>query len=172
MTGDERRKKIIEILNDADKAVSGSQLSKVLGVSRQVIVQDIALLRAKDIMITSTTSGYVISERNKESIQRIFKVHHTDEEMEDELNTIVDLGGRILDVTIVHPIYNVIKVNLEITNRKMVKEFICKMKDQEGVPLKDMSDGTHMHTIEADSKDILDEIEEELRIKGFLIEVV
>lgn len=169
MTGEERRESIIEILNNEGKPMSGSALAKMLGVSRQIIVQDIALLRAKDIKIISTNNGYIVSEKNKENVQRVFRVCHNDEEMEDELNTIVDLGGKVLDVIVEHPIYKKIRVNLEISNRRMVKEFLNKMKNQSGVPLKDISDGTHMHTVEAESNDILDDIEEELKEKGYLV---
>ncbi|MGN1182043.1 MAG: HTH domain-containing protein, partial [Faecalibacillus sp.] len=112
MTGDKRRDTIINLLKNSDKPVSGTYLAKTLQVSRQVIVQDIALLRAKNIDIQSTHRGYVIHEKNE--CVRIFKVKHEDDEVEKELNLIVDLGGYIEDVFVYHKVYNIVKADLKI----------------------------------------------------------
>ena len=96
MNGETRRKKIVERLTEATVPVSASRLAEELGVSRQVIVQDVALLRATGYPIASLARGYVLESPNR--IQRVFKVQHTDEETEQELNLIVDAGGSIEDV--------------------------------------------------------------------------
>ena len=88
MNADERRKLIIDILSKSEEAVSGSELAKQLNVSRQVIVQDIAILRASDYKIFSTHKGYILNKANE--VKRIFKVRHSDEQIADELYTIVD----------------------------------------------------------------------------------
>ena len=98
MSGEQRRDEIINILQTADAPIPGTELAKRLDVSRQVIVQDIALIRAKDIDIYSTNKGYVLNDK-KEYI-RIFKVKHDESQVVDELQTIVDLGGHIKDVFI------------------------------------------------------------------------
>lgn len=105
MQGKERREKILEILENRKEAISGSELAKMLGVSRQVIVQDIALLRAVNKNIISTTKGYLLYYQEEEKANRCFLVKHTTEAIEDELCTIVDKGGRILDVIVAHDIY-------------------------------------------------------------------
>ena len=68
MSGEERRNQIIHILQSSDTPISGVKLAKMLDVSRQVIVQDVALLRAKDICIHSTNRGYVI-DKNQETLR-------------------------------------------------------------------------------------------------------
>ena len=99
MEGKDRREKLISVLQEADAPVSGTDLAKVLGVSRQVIVQDIALLRAVDKNILSTNKGYVlhVPEQGSDGVKRSFAVSHTKEQIQDELYTMVDYGGKVLD---------------------------------------------------------------------------
>lgn len=96
MDGDVRRENIVELLCKAKKPVSGTELARRFGVSRQVIVQDIALLRAVNKNILSTNKGYILYKPDDETkrVRRIMAVHHTDEQIQDELYTIVDLGGQ------------------------------------------------------------------------------
>ena len=101
MNGEIRRSEILQKLQNSGRAISGNALAKTFGVSRQVIVQDIALLRAQGIHITPTNRGYLL-ERSTGRATRVFKVIHTEEEVEDELTRIVDLGGTIKDVFIYH----------------------------------------------------------------------
>lgn len=170
MEGKERREKLIQILKDQTEPISGSELSSLLGVSRQVIVQDVALLRASDINIFSTMKGYLIYPSDYPRIKRIFKVKHTTDQIEDELCTIVDNGGKILDVLVKHEIYGEIATELLIRNRQDVYDFVRKVKEHKIVPLKELTDGIHQHTIEADSEAALDRIEAALIDKGYGIE--
>lgn len=167
---EERREKLISILRESSDPISGAELAKMLGVSRQVIVQDIALLRAVNRNILSTTKGYVLYYQETEKVNRCFLVKHTDEQIEDELCTIVDNGGKVLDVIVMHDIYGEISTGLIIKNRQDVYDFIDKLKHRKTVPLKDLTDGVHLHTVEADSQEILDRIEAKLREKGYLFE--
>lgn len=169
MEGQERREKLIEILKKAEAPISGSELAKGLGVSRQVIVQDIALLRAVNKNILSTTKGYILYYQEKQKVNRCFLVKHTTEQIEDELCTIVDNGGKILDVIVTHEIYGEISTNLIIQNRQDVYDFVEKVKTKNTVPLKELTDGVHLHTVEADSEVILDKIEKILKEKGYLL---
>lgn len=170
MTGEERRKKIIEILQESEEPVSGTELAKRLNVSRQVIVQDIALLRAVNRNIISTTKGYVLYYQELQKVNRCFLVRHSDEEIEDELCIIVDNGGKVLDVIVMHDIYGEISTGLIIKNRKDVYDFLEKLKGHKTVPLKELTGGVHLHTVEADSESILDSIEQKLREKNYLVE--
>lgn len=170
MTGEERRKKIIEILQESDEPVSGTELAKRLNVSRQVIVQDIALLRAVNRNIISTTKGYVLYYQEVQKVNRCFLVRHSDEEIEDELCTIVDNGGKVLDVIVMHDIYGEISTGLIMKNRKDVYDFVEKLKSHGTIPLKELTGGVHLHTVEADSEAILDSIETKLREKKYLVE--
>lgn len=169
MEGNERREKIIEILNTTKEPISGTALAKKLGVSRQVIVQDIALLRAVNKNILSTTKGYLLYYQEKEKVNRCFLVKHTTDQIEDELCTIVDNGGKILDVIVAHEIYGEIAADLIISTRQDVYDFVEKVKSKKTVPLKELTDGVHLHTVEADSEEVLDRIEEALKNKNYLI---
>lgn len=169
MSGKERRAKIIELLSTSADAISGTELAKILGVSRQVVVQDIALLRATDKNIISTTKGYMFYVAEVSKAKRCFLVKHTTEQIGDELCTIVDNGGKVLDVIVMHDIYGQIQTDLIIKTRQEVYDFVEKVKSRKTVPLKELTDGLHLHTVEADSEIILDRIEEELKRKGYLV---
>lgn len=169
MEGSKRREQLVKILRDAAEPVPGGELSRLLGVSRQVIVQDIALLRATDINIFATTKGYLIYHSDQTRVKRIFKVKHTTEQIEDELCAIVDAGGKILDVQVKHEIYGEIGTELIIRNRQDVYDFCNKVKEKQIVPLKELTDGIHQHTIEADTEATLDRIERVLSDKEYLI---
>lgn len=169
MEGKERREKLINILNNSDVPIPGSELSKRLGVSRQVIVQDIALLRAVNKNILSTSKGYILYNHEDNKCNRTFLVKHTDEEIRDELYTIVDYGGNVLDVIVEHGVYGSITVDLIIRNRLDVDEFIINIENSKAEPLNKLTRGIHIHTVEADSEEILDIIENELSKKGYII---
>ncbi len=170
--GNLRRENLIQILKGRSDPVSGSELAKLLGVSRQVIVQDIALLRASDINLLSTTKGYLLYQSEYPRIKRVFRVRHTTEQIEDELCTIVDNGGKILDVLVVHEIYGEIATPLIIRNRNDVYDFVKKVNEHKIVPLKDLTAGCHLHTIEADSEETLDRIGKALKEKDYLYELL
>lgn len=167
MSGEERRILILNQLINSSKPVSGSELANILEVSRQVIVQDIALLRATNHSIISTNKGYLINAPIMK--ERIIKVFHTDEQIEDELMTIVDLGGTILDVYVNHEVYGEFKAPLDISSRRDVNNFINSLKSGKSKPLKNITLGYHFHTIQASSDEILDEIVDALKQKAYLI---
>lgn len=167
MIGKERRKKILELIRNSKTPISGTEIAKICGVSRQIVVQDIALLRAEENNIYSTTRGYLIDSPKK--YRRIFCVSHTDEEIEEELNSIVDLGGTVLDVFVEHKLYGDIRAELNINSRKKIKDFVEKLKIGNISPLKNLTSSKHYHTIEAESEEILTLIEEELIKKNLLV---
>ena len=169
MSGNERRNRIMEILSSASQPVPGSELSKTLNVSRQVIVNDIALLRVTHPDILATNEGYILMQSL--SNRRVFKVNHTSEEMEDELNSIIDLGGTVIDVFIEHKVYGTVNAPLNISTRRDVRNFLNDLESGVSSPLMNLTKGYHYHTIEARSSEILDEIAEMLKEKGYLIEV-
>lgn len=170
MMGEERRAGIIETLKNSEEPVSGAELAKRFGVSRQVIVQDIALLRAVSRNIISTTRGYVLYDQKDAKVNRCFLVRHSDDEIEDELCTIVDNGGKVLDVIVIHDIYGELSAGLGLKSRKDVYDFVEKLRNNRTVPLKHLTDGIHLHTVEADSEEILDAIEKKLKEKNYLVE--
>ena len=168
MTGSDRRQEILKNIKENDRPVSGSKLAKDYDVSRQVIVQDIALLRASGYDIISTNRGYVLE--GQTCAERVFKVRHTDEQLETELCTIVDLGGQVKNVMVNHKVYGHIEAELGITSRRKVKEFLADIESGKSTPLKNITSDYHYHTVTADSEETLGMIEEELRKLGFLVE--
>lgn len=167
MTPEERRSGILELIRESRRPVSGTLLATTYGVSRPIIVQDIALLRAADWDIISTNRGYILLD--KPVYQRVFKVNHNDEQMEDELVTMVDNGGHVKDVIVEHAVYGELKGKLDLSSRRDVKEFMERMKEDQGVSLKSMTNGYHFHTVEAEDEETLDRIEQELQNKGYLV---
>lgn len=170
MSGEERRQRIIQILKDSSSPVSGSDLAKTLNVSRQIIVQDVALLRAKNSNIISTFQGYILEKSLK--YERVFKVKHSDEQTEEELNLFVDFGGVIKDVFVYHKVYDVIRAELNLKSRREVREYLEKFKNGKSKSLKEVTSDYHYHTILAESEKDLDAIMEELRKRGFLAELM
>lgn len=166
MGGQERREQILKILKNSDKPVAGTELAKQLQVSRQVIVQDMALIRANGVEILSTNRGYVIDEERTAS--RVFKVIHTDGQVEEELNLFVDLGGKVEDVFVFHKVYGVIKASMNIKSRRDVKNYMEGITTGKSTNLKNLTSDYHYHTITADDEQTLDMIQEELRQRGFL----
>ena len=168
MTGSDRRQERLKNIKESDRPVSGSKLAKDYDVSRQVIVQDIALLRASGYDIISTNRGYVLE--GQTCAERVFKVRHTDEQLETELCTIVDLGGQVKNVMVNHKVYGHIEAELGITSRRKVKEFLADIESGKSTPLKNITSDYHYHTVTADREETLGMIEEELRKLGFLVE--
>ena len=171
MTGTERREQILQILGNATKPVSGDALAKRLEVSRQVIVQDMALLRTSGIQIYSTNRGYLIDKIDVTNACRVFKVIHSDEETADEMNLVVDLGGHLVDVFVYHRVYGVMRGDLNIKSRLDVKNYMSTLENGKSTLLKNVTGGYHYHTVMAKNEEILDLIQKELSEKGFLAAV-
>ena len=170
MTGSERRQELLQLLSGTQTPISGTSLAKHFTVSRQVIVQDMALLRAQRMQILSTYKGYFLDAAVKEQYVRIFRVHHDTEHTLDELQLIVDYGGKVLDVFVEHPLYGQIRADLMIANRMEAKQFVEQMEAHEAHPLKLLTDDCHYHTVVAGSEEQLDLIEQELKMRGYLQE--
>lgn len=166
MNGEERREQIVHVLKSSNVPVSGINLAKRFQVSRQVIVQDIALIRAKDIHIYSTNKGYIID--NKQEVTRVFKVIHTDSQVQTELETIIDLGGWVKDIFVYHKVYGVVKADMNIHSRRDIKEYLDKIKSGKSSLLKNVTSGYHYHTVVADDERTLNLIQDSLYQLGFL----
>ena len=168
MDGQSRKDEFIKLLNKSDKPLSGDAIAKLLGVSRQVIVQDIALLRANGVQIFSTNRGYLLDEGSSDEFCRVYKVIHSDEETEDEMNLFVDMGATILDVFVYHRVYGVMRGELNVRSRLDVKRYMDNIRGGKSSLLKNVTGGYHYHTVMASSNEVLDMIQAELEKKGFL----
>lgn len=167
MKASDRRKAIVNLLLSSTEAVSGTTLSEKFGVSRQIIVQDIAVLKGSGYKILSTHNGYVMQQSPLR--ERVFKVHHTTEQTEDELNTIVDLGGTVVDVFVWHKVYGKMTAQLNIFSRLHVKQFIEGVRSGKSTELMNITGGYHYHTVRADSEGILDQIGKALKKQNYIV---
>ena len=172
MTGNERRNQILHLLREQAAPLSGAALAKTFGVSRQVIVQDIALIRAENHTIVSTNKGYICRTEHNENTQpkRVFQVRHDTDAVLDELMTVLELGGRILDVAVEHELYGQIRADLVIENPQDARDFVHRLQHCRDNPLKVLTDDSHYHTVSAPSERLLDLIEQELKAKGYLMD--
>ena len=162
----ERRKEIVTLLMSEKEAISGGALAEHFHISRQIIVQDINVLKSLGYEIISTHNGYVL--QKSPLLERVFKVKHTTEQTEDELNCIVDLGGIVVDVFVWHKVYGKISASLNIFSRHHIKQFIEGVRTGKSTELMNITGGYHYHTIRADSEEILDKIAITLNQKGYI----
>ncbi len=169
MSGKERRNEILHYLSKADRPVSGTILAEEFGVSRQVIVQDIARIRSGNVEILSTNRGYLLPGPIKKKPERIYKCRHTDEQAEDELNCMVDQGGTVETVFVNHKVYGRLQAKLNIRSRRDVKEFVKNIHSGKSSLLKNITSNYHYHKVTAEEEEILDVIEKELADRGYLI---
>lgn len=167
MTGDIRRPEILECIRKSRHPLSGTELAKQFKVSRQVIVQDVALLRVAGHDIVSTNRGYLL--QMPQAHQRIFKIFHGESEIVDELYTIVDIGGKVIDVFVNHKVYGQIRADMKIHSRRDVTAFMEEIRSGKSSPLMNTTSGYHYHTVEAESREVLDLVESALKEKGYLV---
>lgn len=161
----ERRKAIVNLLLSSAEAISGGKLSQEFGVSRQIIVQDITVLKGLGYDILSTHNGYIIQKSPLK--ERVFKVYHTTEQTEDELNAIVDMGGTVVDVFVWHKVYGKMVAPLNIFSSLHVKQFMEGVRTGKSSELMNITGGYHYHTVRAESNEILDRIDAILKERGY-----
>lgn len=167
MEREKRRDRILSALGAGNEPQSAGALGDRFGVSRQVIVQDIALLRASGVPIVSTNRGYILASRRQAA--RIFKVRHTEAEVGEELELIVSLGGVVKNVFVNHRVYGHIEAELNIETRVHAAEFVRSLGGASR-PLMLVTEGYHYHTVVAPDEETLDRIGFALKERGFLVE--
>ncbi len=169
MEAEARRAEIMRLLRLANAPLTGHELSGRLGVSRQVIVQDIALLRARGAGILATPQGYIIMEEAVRFPRRTFAVQHGMDRLYEELHLMVSLGGRVIDVVVEHPLYGELKGMLMLHNEAEVRRFSDNLVRSGAQPLSALTSGVHLHTVEASDEQVLEAIEKELDRVGLLL---
>ncbi|TMW70272.1 transcription repressor NadR [Alteribacter natronophilus] len=170
--GEERREKINALLRETSP-LTGTELGKKLNVSRQVIVQDVSLLKARGIPVMATSEGYVLVPnhgRQHSGAERVIACRHKPDEAKKELFLLVDHGITVRDVKIEHPVYGDLTASIMVRNRKEVERFIERIEQEKAAYLSELTDGVHLHTIEGSSEDMLDEGVAAIREAGFLVE--
>ena len=168
MDAQERRRAIAQRLKQTQSPVSAAALARELSVSRQIIVGDVALLRAAGADIVATPRGYVLG-RRPAGVERTVACVHTPEEMEVELNAIVDAGGEVADVIVEHPVYGQLTGILGVRSRYDVQEFLRRVAADGARPLSDLTGGIHLHTIRCKDEKTFQRIQDSLKNAGFLL---
>lgn len=168
MEAADRRREIAAALMEDGGPVPAGALAARFGVSRQVIVGDVALLRASGVEITATPRGYVAGgERGK---RYTLACIHDGEGMERELNIMVDNGCTVLDVVIEHAVYGQLTGELHLKNRHDVAEFVRRVREEGAAPLSKLTGGIHLHNLLCPDEGSLRRCEAELREAGILLE--
>lgn len=168
--GDERRDLILQWLKESSRPIKGGELALQTKVSRQVIVGDISLLKAKNEPIIATSQGYLYLQTEEKSApcSRLIVSSHSPDKTKDELFTIVDHGVKVKNVTVEHPVYGDLTASLLLSTRKDVEEFLAKISLTKATLLSSLTEGIHMHTLEAETEEQLDDVCQELSKKGYL----
>ena len=166
-----RREKIADTLKASHTPITGTELARRLHVSRQVIVGDIALLRAGGMQIYATPAGYLLPDGGKtEGARRVIAACHLGEEaLLDELLTVTALNGVVEDVSIEHKLYGEFRATLMIRDRAGAEGFVKRMRESGMEPMSLLTGGVHLHTIAAKDEEALNQIEEALLQKGYLL---
>ena len=167
--GEERRQELVRRLRTSGQPVLGSDLAEQFGVSRQVLVQDMAILRAAGTDIIATPRGYLLRHPGPSAHHDVLRVQHTREQIEDELTILVDLGIRVLDVTVDHPVFGPLRGDLNIASRHAIREFLERLQAAGSAPLLDLTGGRHSHSVESPRPDLLDKARDELKKRGYLV---
>ena len=169
MKATERRNEILSLLGNTSSPMPAGVLSERFAVSRQVIVQDVAILRANGYDVISTNRGYVLGVAAR--AQRVFKCRHTLGELVEEAELIINGGGKVEDVFVNHRVYGRISARLDLITKTHAEELHRSLVSGASKPLMSVTDGYHYHTVSADGEERLDDIERALRARGFLIEI-
>lgn len=169
MNASKRRETIIDILLKKNTAVKGVELAEQFNVTRQIIVKDIAILRAKGNNIIATPDGYMFNDDSGNRVRSIIAVNHNKNEMIKELEIVIKYGGVIEDVIVEHPLYGEIRGLLMIKNLNDLYRFEDSFKASNSIPLSALTNGIHLHTISTDTKENMDLIKQELNEKDLIL---
>jgi len=167
---EERRARVLELLRDAERPLTGAELAEQLGVSRQIIVQDIAVLRAAGEEILATPRGYCLLPHIGPAPRVVVAVRHTREQTEDELTILVDLGVEVVDVIVEHAMYGELRASLRIASREDVRQFMAQLEETGARLLCELTGGLHLHTLEARRPELLERARQALAEHGYLVE--
>ena len=168
MNAAQRRAEISAFLHEQSSPVSATALAARFSVSRQIIVGDIALLRAAGENIAATPRGYALVREGAGMLRTVACVHRT-EEMGRELYLMVDNGCDVLDVVVEHPVYGQLTGELQLHSRYDVDQFLRRVADHGAKPLSDLTDGIHLHTLRCPDEVAYQRVLNGLKHAGFLL---
>lgn len=172
MSSARRQELIINSLKESSRPITGSEFSSKTNVSRQVIVQDVSILKAKNEPIIATSQGYIYLKKDADEDVKlqIIAVKHTPEQTRTELNIIVDHGVTVKDVKVEHAVYGDLTASVLVSNRTEVNQFVKKIEEKNATYLLSLTDGIHLHTLAADSLDKIEAACKDLSLAGILLD--
>lgn len=168
MNAAQRRKHILERLTEAAAPISASALAAEMAVSRQIVVGDIALLRAGGAQIDATPRGYRLHETEKGYTGLLACIHSTEQQLRAELYTVVDNGGIVVDVTVENSLYGELRGNLNIASRYDADLFLEQARSTPESLLSRMTGGVHLHTLHCADYECFRRIQKALEAQGVL----
>ena len=172
MTGEKRRTLIIDKLEKSQIPVSANSLAEEFGVTRQIIVADIALLRAAGKAIRAEHRGYVLDKADKSALLKKIAVKHSKDSVGDEFYAVVDNGGKVLDVIVEHSVYGKISAELNIASRYDADKFVEKINQTGANPLSLLTHGFHIHTVAVENEESFERIKDKLIELNIFIEAM
>jgi uncharacterized protein len=164
-----RRREIVAWLRDHGGPVPGGELANHFGVSRQCLVQDVAILRASGEEILATPTGYCLPAESNPAHRAILACKHTPERTEEELQILLDHGVKILDVMVEHPLYGELRGALMLESRADLQKFLAHVRASHAALLSSLTGGVHLHTVEASRPAMISQAKARLRARGFLL---
>lgn len=172
LIGEERREKLLKLLMLSSTPLTGRTLAEKTNVSRQVIVGDITLLKARNEPIIATSQGYIYMPipTSNQLVERTIACFHQRNQAEEELNIIVDHGVTVKDVKVEHPVYGDLTASIMVSNRQEVQSFLSQIKKTNASLLADLTSGIHLHTLAAPNEEAILMAEKALKSAGILIE--
>lgn len=170
MNYNERRDEILNILKDSDTYVNAATLAEKFGVTRQIIVSDIAIIRAAGYNIIATRKGYALNGKAVKNDLHSVVCKHSEEQTAEEFYAVVDNGGVVVNVIVEHPLYGELSADLNIASRYDANEFIKREKKVGAIQLCNLTDGLHVHMLRVPDEAALERIKSELSALGVLAE--
>jgi transcriptional regulator of NAD metabolism len=167
--GAKRRQRLMEWMRAQSRPVPGSALARHFHVSRQCLVQDVAILRAAGEEILSAPQGYRLPGAQSSGHRAILACRHAPEKTEEELQILVDHGVRVLDVVVEHPLYGELRGALMIESRADIQDFLAKWRGEKATLLSSLTHGVHLHTVEAHKPDMIERAKAQLQARGILL---
>ncbi|HWF48554.1 MAG TPA: transcription repressor NadR [Bryobacteraceae bacterium] len=168
-SGGLRRRRLFKWMRTHREPIRGDELARLFGVSRQSVVQDVAILRAGGKEILGTPRGYRLPEDSARSHRAVLACRHPPEQTEEELQILVDNGVKVLDVIVEHPLYGELRGSLMIESRADVQDFLQRAHTSQASLLSSLTGGVHLHTVEAKRKEMISAATALLRARGFLL---
>jgi uncharacterized protein len=164
-----RRRRILHWMRSHDAPILGDDLAKHFRVSRQCLVQDMAILRASGEGILATLRGYQLYRGTNHPHRAILACRHEPEQTGEELQILVDHGVKVLDVIVEHPLYGELRGSLMVESRTDVQDFLHHVTAKKATLLSSLTRGVHLHTVEASRAEMIARAKATLRARGFLL---